>query len=111
MAKSHAAAEAPERYEDIVKRLDEVVAKLESGQLSLEDSLQAFEEGVGLVRRGEARLGEAEKRVELLLNEAGDSRAPFDAEKSKAEAPQVEAVRPQATERRPARPNDDDVPF
>ena len=103
MAKSPPAAE-PERYEDIVKRLDEVVAQLESGQLPLEESLKAFEEGVGLVRKGEARLTEAEKRVELLLSDSGE-RAPFDPERSRAEGDQ----RP---ERKPARPPpDDDVPF
>ncbi|MDR0967113.1 MAG: exodeoxyribonuclease VII small subunit [Myxococcales bacterium] len=54
-------------YEALMARLEEVVGKLEGGGLSLEDSLAAFEEGVGLVRAGEARLDEAEKKVELLL--------------------------------------------
>ena len=79
-------APAAARYEDLVKRLDQVVTRLESGELSLEESLQAFEEGVGLVRQSEARLGEAEKRVELLLSEQGDSRAPFDPERTRAAA-------------------------
>lgn len=110
MAKQVPAADAPpERYEEIVKRLDQVVAQLESGQLSLEDSLKAFEEGVGLVRKGEARLTEAEKRVELLLSEVGDKRAPFDAEKPRSEAtPAVE----RSSKPRPATADEDeDVPF
>lgn len=96
---------APERYEDIVKRLDEVVERLESGELSLEESLKAFEEGVGLVRRGEGKLNEAEKRVEILLGEQGDKRAPFDADKPRSEQ--------QAPVKKPAPRTDDDgdVPF
>lgn len=54
-------------YEALMARLEEVVDRLESGRLSLEESLAAFEEGVGLVRAGEARLDEAEKKVEILL--------------------------------------------
>jgi len=49
-----------------------VVAKLESGSLSLEDSLAAFEQGVGLVRRLSGTLDEAERRVEVLLREGDD---------------------------------------
>lgn len=101
---------APERYEEIVKRLDQVVAQLESGQLSLEDSLKAFEEGVGLVRKGESKLTEAEKRVELLLSEVGDKRAPFDAEKPRSEAT---AAHEKPARGKPASPpsEDEDVPF
>ena len=40
---------APERYEDLIQRLDEVVRQLETGELPLEESLKAFEEGVVLV--------------------------------------------------------------
>jgi len=98
--------QTPERYEELVKRLDQVVARLESGELSLEDSLKAFEEGVNLVRQGEARLGEAEKRVELLLSQVGDERTPFDPERPRSEA--------SPEPRKPARAkaeDDEDVPF
>ncbi|MBN1208820.1 MAG: exodeoxyribonuclease VII small subunit, partial [Myxococcaceae bacterium] len=44
-----AAEAAPEQYGDVVTRLEEMVSKLESGSLSLEDSLKAFEEGIRLV--------------------------------------------------------------
>lgn len=54
-------------YEALMSRLEEVVDRLEGGGLSLEESLAAFEEGIGLVRAGEARLDEAEKKVEILL--------------------------------------------
>ncbi len=60
-----------ETYSAVVGRLEAVVASLESGSLSLEDALEHFAEGVGLVKRGEAILGQAEKRVEQLLSEDG----------------------------------------
>jgi exodeoxyribonuclease VII small subunit len=73
-------------YEEIIGRLEEVVRRLEGGNLPLEESLKAFEEGIGLVRAGEARLVEAEKRVEVLLSgPGGDKVAPFDAEATPSE--------------------------
>jgi exodeoxyribonuclease VII small subunit len=64
-----------ERYEEIVQRLSKVVEKLEGGGLSLEESIAAFEEGIRLARAGAARLEEAERKVEVLLE--GDRTAPF----------------------------------
>lgn len=46
--------------------LEAVVSALESGELSLEDALRAFEEGIGLVRALDAQLNQAEQRIELL---------------------------------------------
>ena len=54
-------------YESLASRLEEIVGRLEGGGLTLEESLEAFEEGVALARESEARLSEAEKRVDLLL--------------------------------------------
>jgi exodeoxyribonuclease VII small subunit len=53
--------------EDCIKRLGEIVEKLESGELPLEDSVRLFEEGVKLARSSQARLDAAERRVEELL--------------------------------------------
>lgn len=64
--------QAPEKYGEVVQRLEEVVKRLEGGELSLEDSLKAFEEGIGLVRRGERLLSAAEKRIEQLLDDDGE---------------------------------------
>jgi len=59
-------------FEDALKRLEEVLDSLEHGNLNLEESVKAFEEGVGLVRFCHGRLDEVERRVELLLkDEAG----------------------------------------
>jgi exodeoxyribonuclease VII small subunit len=55
-----------------LKRLEEVLDSLEHGNLNLEESVKAFEEGVALVRLCHGRLDEVERRVELLLkDEAG----------------------------------------
>jgi len=54
-------------FEAILKRLEQIVGKLGQGDLPLEQSLQLFEEGVGLSRDGHAILDEAERKVEVLL--------------------------------------------
>lgn len=58
---------AIEKFETSLKKLEEVVQKLESGSLSLEDSLKAFEEGVKHASLCSQKLDEAERRVEVLL--------------------------------------------
>jgi exodeoxyribonuclease VII small subunit len=54
-------------FDRTLERLRQVVARLEQGNLSLEQSLLAFEEGVGLSRRGAEILDAAERRVEILI--------------------------------------------
>ncbi|MDF2695299.1 MAG: Exodeoxyribonuclease small subunit [Labilithrix sp.] len=54
-------------FEEAVKRLSEIVQKLERGDLPLEESLLLFEEGVGLSRASQEKLDSAQKRVEELL--------------------------------------------
>jgi len=60
-----------------MKRLGEIVAALESGELSLEDSLRMFEEGVALSRGAQSRLDGVERRIEELLSvdDAGNPRS------------------------------------
>jgi exodeoxyribonuclease VII small subunit len=58
-------------FDQILARLREVVTKLESGELSLEQSLAIYEEGVGLARKGQQQLAAAEKRVEILVSASG----------------------------------------
>lgn len=57
------------KFEDALQDLEGVVEKLDAGTLSLEESLQAFEEGVALVRFLEEKLTEVEKRVEVLTRD------------------------------------------
>ncbi|MBX3247137.1 MAG: exodeoxyribonuclease VII small subunit [Myxococcales bacterium] len=54
-------------FEELVRRLEEAVERLEAGTLPLDESLRVFEDGVKLARAGALRLDEAERRVELLL--------------------------------------------
>ncbi len=62
------AGETP-AFEDILTRLENVVERLEAGDLALESSLALFEEGVRLSRIGAVRLTEAERRIERLLHD------------------------------------------
>ena len=62
------AAKEP-KYEDGMKALEELVQKLEQGQLSLDESLAAFQEGMRLSRLLGKKLDETEKKVEILLEE------------------------------------------
>jgi exodeoxyribonuclease VII small subunit len=67
-------------FDEVLGALRAVVERLESGQLGLEASLTAFEEGVALAKQGATILDAAEKRVEVLTRpgEAGESAiAPF----------------------------------
>lgn len=61
---------APLRFEDGMAQLESLVAKLEAGDLALEEALRAFESGVGLVRRLNEQLTQAEQRVEILTRGA-----------------------------------------
>ena len=63
--------EADVGFDQILQRLREVVTKLESGELSLEQSLAIYEEGVQLARKGQQLLASAEKRVEILVSASG----------------------------------------
>ena len=57
------------KFEDALARLEVVVARLEGGDLPLEEALSLFEEGVRLTRLCSARLDEAERKVSLLLRD------------------------------------------
>lgn len=55
-------------FESSLDELDSLVQRLEKGDLSLDDSLKAYEQGVGLFRRCQTALQEAELRVRLLTD-------------------------------------------
>jgi len=57
-------------FERSLERLEEVVRKLESPQLSLDEAMKLFEEGVELSRECQKQLEEAEGKVEILLQKA-----------------------------------------
>lgn len=60
---------ADKRFEAALEELEQLVEQLESGELSLEDSLSAFEKGVGLVRFCNQKLTEVEKKIEMLVRD------------------------------------------
>jgi exodeoxyribonuclease VII small subunit len=62
-------------FEASIQRLTQIVERLEQGELTLEDSLQLFEEGVKLSRLSQERLDRAQKRVEKLLRVDDQGRA------------------------------------
>jgi exodeoxyribonuclease VII small subunit len=76
------AVEAPKRgdFERSLGRLEEVVKRLESADLSLDEAMKLFEEGVTLSRECQKQLEEAEGRIEILLKKAGGKieAQPFD---------------------------------
>jgi exodeoxyribonuclease VII small subunit len=57
------------KFEVALEELEGVVEQLETGELALEESLAAFEQGVGLVKYCNQKLTEAEKKVELLVKD------------------------------------------
>jgi exodeoxyribonuclease VII small subunit len=73
-------------FESAIKRLEEIVAQLESGDLQLEKSLELFEEGIKLSRFCHTKLDEAERKVEILLKNAEGElkRTPFEEETEEA---------------------------
>lgn len=79
MGEPEAPGETPAlRFEDALARLEAIVRALEAGNLSLEDSLRAFEEGTALLRLCARQLQDAERRVEILLQDEGGTRTePF----------------------------------
>ena len=57
-------------FEEAFKRLDDIVTKLESGDLSLEDSMTLFEEGIILTKTCKSRLEAAEQKIQLLFKDS-----------------------------------------
>lgn len=58
-----------EKFEEAMNKLEKIVAKLEKGDIPLEESLKLFEEGIRLSRFCNQKLDEAERRVEILLTD------------------------------------------
>jgi exodeoxyribonuclease VII small subunit len=92
-------ADAP-KFEDQLEKLEALVTQIDSGELSLEESIDAFERGVKLVRSLNHKLDEVERRVEVLTRGAGgDLRStPYEGETGAADPGS-------------AAKKDDDIPF
>jgi exodeoxyribonuclease VII small subunit len=77
MARKKAAAD----FEHALADLQTLVERLENGELSLEDSLSAFEQGIRLTRECQDALTQAEQKVQMLLERDGElQQVDFDAE-------------------------------
>jgi exodeoxyribonuclease VII small subunit len=86
------------KFEDELAELEAIVGKIDSDELSLEESITAFEKGVALVRSLNQRLDEVERRVELVLRDSRGElkRAPYQSEVPARDNGEVD---------------DDDIPF
>ena len=66
-------------FEESLSKLESLVEKMEAGDLSLEDSLKTFEEGIKLTRECQQALKQAEQKVNLLIEQSGQIESvPFD---------------------------------
>ncbi|MBI4224614.1 MAG: exodeoxyribonuclease VII small subunit [Deltaproteobacteria bacterium] len=61
----------PAPFESALEKLETLVRKLENGDLTLDESLKAFEEGIGLARHCEKLLNAAKGKVEKLVQKEG----------------------------------------
>ncbi len=59
----------PIDFEKSLEKLEDLVTQMEEGELSLEESLKAFEKGIKLTRDCQQTLNEAEQKVQILLEE------------------------------------------
>ena len=68
------------KFEDAMKRLEVIVQDLEGGELSLEDSIKVFEEGMNLIKFCSDKLEEVEQKVTKLVKDSSGKhvREPFD---------------------------------
>jgi exodeoxyribonuclease VII small subunit len=64
-------SEAPTpSFEEALQQLEQIVQKLEKGELALEESLKLYEEGIRLSRLCHGKLEEAEGKIEMLIKDA-----------------------------------------
>jgi exodeoxyribonuclease VII small subunit len=72
MSTKKADKEAKPDFETAMRDLEDIVERLETGDLPLEESLAAFERGISLTRTCQTALKEAEHKVQILLKKAGE---------------------------------------
>lgn len=78
---SHNMPDNSESFEHALAELEEIVSQMESGEISLEASLEKFERGITLVRASQQQLSNAEQKVKILLSSDADAElADFDKE-------------------------------
>ena len=78
-------------FESSLEALEQIVRQLEEGDLPLEKSLELFEQGIRLSRECQERLGQAERRIEILLrdNQGRPTVSEFAAEQDREGVPDL----------------------
>lgn len=61
-----------ENFEESMKKLENIVTELENGNLNLDESVKKFEEGMKIAQKCNTILGEAEKKIMILLEKEGE---------------------------------------
>ena len=72
-------------FEEAIKELTEIVGRIEQGEIALQDSLQQYEKGMGLIQHCRTILQEAEKRIEKISESQAKSQDEPDAETEKSQ--------------------------
>lgn len=72
MAKNSKTEDVP-TFENALEQLEKLVDSMEQGDMSLDDSLKAFEEGIKLTRQCQKSLDEAEQKVKILLQNTAEA--------------------------------------
>ena len=80
-------------FEIQLAALEQIVRELERGELSLEESLRLFEDGVKLARECQERLNQAERRVEILMRDT-DGKPVLETLNTKDAEPEEKSQRP-----------------
>ncbi len=103
------------KFEKAMERLEKIVEDLEAGNLSLDEALKRYEEGIRLSRTCQKKLGEAEKKIEILTRSLDGSlkREPFDAQAAaeNAEEKPLRVKKPAKSVSKESRAEDDDLLF
>ena len=77
-------------FEEALEQLEEIVSKMESGELALDENMSKFEEGMKLAKFCTDKLGETEKKVEILLKSAEGEEEWEEIEQSGSENPEFD---------------------
>jgi len=108
-----AGAAKTRKFEEELADLEQIVGQIDAGELSLEESIAAFERGVALVRSLNHKLDEIERKVEVLIKTAqGELRSlPYEAGAGEpADSESAEGGAPADTDQADT-DKDDDTPF
>jgi exodeoxyribonuclease VII small subunit len=88
-------------YEAALSELDEIIARLERGDVELEAAISAYERGAALTRHCAQLLDRTEQKItQLVVGPAGEVERPFQPPAARADTPEVSAPRAAGTEQR-----------